>query len=205
MRRSAAWLVAIPVMVASTQVGHALAYRLAYPRASVRWQVMISTGHGYLSYWPLVFGVAAGMLVVGFAASAVSSVRRRGPQPIPPWAFATLPLAGFTMQEFIERWLAGSNFPWWTVLQPTFRYGLALQLPFALVAFLLVRALMRTAERVAIVLRGDGEIAQPQGGAPSWSVRTTWPVRSAVLADGHAGRGPPLLVVAPGDAFLLTR
>jgi hypothetical protein len=184
-------------MVAGSQVAHALAYRIVYPDAQIRWQVLLSTGHDYLSYWPLLFGVFGGVALVGFAASVAASVRRREPRPVPAWAFALLPLLGFTVQEFVERWLIGSNFPWWTVLQPTFRIGLVLQLPFSLLAFLLARLLLRTAERVVRVLHREARIPQPLGVGHSWFVCVSWPLRSAVLADGHAGRGPPLAETRP--------
>jgi hypothetical protein len=184
-------------MVAGSQVAHALAYRIVYPDAQVRWQVLLSTGHDYLSYWPLLFGVVGGVLLVGFAATLVAAVRRHEPRPVPAWAFALLPLLGFTVQEFAERWLIGGGFPWWAVLQPTFRIGLLLQLPFALIAFLLARFLLRSAEGVVRVLRPGARIPQPLGVGHSWFVCVSWPLRSAVLADGHAGRGPPALETRP--------
>jgi hypothetical protein len=58
-----------------------------------------------------------------------------------------LPLLGFTLQELLERWPAGSSFPWWVVLQSTFHVGLPLQLPFAVAAYLLARLLFRTSKR----------------------------------------------------------
>jgi predicted small integral membrane protein len=194
MKRRAVWLIAIPLMLASSQIGHAVAYRLVYPDARIRWQALVSSGHQYLSYWPLVFGVAGAVMLVGVVASGVEAARRRGPQAMPAWGFALLPLVGFTLQEFAERWLAGSNLPWWMVLQPTFRLGLVLQLPFALLAYLVARLLLRTAERVARALSGHAGAAERVGEVAAWSLRAVWPPRSAALADGHAGRGPPAAV-----------
>ena len=106
VRRCAAWLVALPLMVAGSQVAHAVAYRIVYPEAQVRWQVLLSTGHAYLSYWPLLFGVVGGVLLVGVRPLWLPRCRR-GPAAVPAWAFGLLPLAGFTVQEFLERWLRG--------------------------------------------------------------------------------------------------
>ena len=64
--------------------------------------------------------------------------------------FAALPMLGFTLQELLERWLSGAGFPWWMVLQPTFRVGLALQIPFAIAAFLIARFAQRGAERAGL-------------------------------------------------------
>ena len=36
MRRSLAWLVAVPLMLAGSQLAHAVAYRLVYPQAHER-------------------------------------------------------------------------------------------------------------------------------------------------------------------------
>ena len=178
-------------MLAASQVGHVLANELVYPEAQLRWRELLSSGHSYFAYWPLVSGVAGGVLLVGVVVSAVDCLGRRSPRAFPAWAFALLPLVGFAVQEFTERWLAGSNFPWWIVLQPTFRIGLLLQLPFAVIAFLLARLLLRATERVVRALRGTAGISRPARGVPSWFVRSICPLRPAVLADGHAGRGPP--------------
>jgi len=179
-------------MVVGSQAAHVFSYRIVYPQAQVRWRVLLATGHGYFSYWPVVCGVVGGVLLVGFVAGIASSARRRGPRPLPAWAFALLPLLGFTVQEFTERWLDGSNFPWWMVLQPTFRIGLAFQLPFALLAFLIARILLRAAEQVVRVLRRTAERSRPAAELPRWFALTIRLPRVAALADGHAVRGPPL-------------
>ena len=184
-------MVAIPLMLAGSQIAHVLAYRLVYPEARVRWRVLLSTGHGYYSFWPLVCGVLGGVVLVGLVAAVVDSASRRGPRSLPAWAFALLPLVGFAVQEFFERWLVGAGFPWWMVLQPTFRIGLALQLPFALIAFLLARLLLRTAEQIVRALKGEGERPRHVGAFPGRFALAVCLPRVAALADGHAGRGPP--------------
>lgn len=187
-------------MLAGSQVAHVFAYQLVYPDAQVRWRALLSTGHGYFSYWPVVCGLVGAVVLVGFVAAGVDSARGRGPRPLPAWAFALLPLAGYAVQEFTERWLAGSSFPWWMVLQPTFRVGLALQLPFALLAFLVSRFLLRVAEQVVRLL---GEVERPQRlrELPRWFALLAWPPRVAILAGGYAGRGPPP-AVAPATSAL---
>lgn len=191
-----AWLLVVPLMLAGTEVAHALAYRLVYPQAAVRLQVLAATGHSYLSLAPLIFGIAGAIGLAGLLTNVVDAARRRGVRPVPPLAFGLLPLAAFTIQEFMERWLALGGFPWWMVLQPTFRIGLLLQLPFGLCAFLIARLLFRAARRVGVALRGAPPLALP---APrsSWHVRAVLPLRASVLASGHAGRGPPLLARPP--------
>ena len=48
--------------------------------------------------------------------------------------------------------MAGISFPWQLVLEPTFRIGLLLQIPFALAGFLLARFLLGAADRVGRLL-----------------------------------------------------
>jgi hypothetical protein len=143
-------------MVAGSQVAHALAYAIVYPNAHVRLSALLSTGHGYMvgsrALLPLGLALLGAIELVGVGWVFAGSLRRSFQRPLPAWAFALLPIVGFTLQEVIERWLAAGSFPWWVVLQSTFHIGLALQLPFALAAYLLARFLFRTAERAVLSL-----------------------------------------------------
>jgi hypothetical protein len=116
MRRSLAWLVAVPLMLAGSQVAHVFAYRIVYPETSVRLHALIETGHDYMSWLPLVLGVAGAVVVLSLAATAADATRGRGVRALPPSAFALLPVVGFAIQEYLERWLAWGFFPWYTGL-----------------------------------------------------------------------------------------
>lgn len=193
-RPAAAWLLSVPLMVSGSQVAHTFAYRLVYPEAHVRLRDLLQTGHGYMSYAPFVAGVGGATELVAFVWILVTAVRgRRASRLPPPWAFALLPPLAFLLQEVLERWLLVGSFPWWAFLQPTFAVGLALQLPFALLAYLLARLLLGAARTVAPRLRGSV--------ARRWAARFR-PVLWAPLvftppaiahADGHPVRGPPAL------------
>lgn len=146
---------------------------------------------GFPGWAPLVLGVLGGAELLGIGWSVARVVRRRPHAPVPPWAFALLPLVGYTLQEFLERWLVGSSFPWWFVLQPTYRVGLLLQLPFALVVYLAARLLLRTVERI-----GKAISVPP----PRFAVVVACVVRRAIepdllrspeLSTLCFGRGPP--------------
>jgi hypothetical protein len=191
------WLLALPLMVAGSQFAHAAAYRFVYPAAHVRVEELLSTGHGYMGYpgyLPMLLGLGLaaevvwlGTVLLGAARGPVA--RRAG--RISPWLFAALPLLGFTLQELLERWLSGTGFPWWMVLQPTFRVGLALQIPFAVAAYLVARFAQRTAEHVELALRPVASrmlVAAAEVVAPFDDVVAP---RRGVLADGCSGRGPP--------------
>jgi hypothetical protein len=194
-RRVAAWLLSFPLMVLGSQVAHVLAYRLVYPNAHVRLSELLITGHSYMvgtaGYAPLLLGLAGAVELVGVGWVLAGSVRRSLQKPVPAWAFALLPMLCFTLQELIERWLASSSFPWWMVLQPTFRVGLLLQLPFGLVAFLVARLLLRVADRVGHALRRPVTRPALVGVSRGWVVLTIRPPRRRALESGHAVRGPP--------------
>jgi hypothetical protein len=197
VRRRAAWSVVIPLMVAGTECAHALAYRIVYPQASVRWRVLAATGHGYTSWFPLLAGVAGAVALIGFSGGVVDAARHRRARPVPPWAFGFLPLAGFTLQEFLERWLALGGCPWWMVEQPTFRVGLLLQLPFAVVAFGVAHLLLRAARRIGFALQPTRPVVVLCDVAGRIHPGDVAPLRWPVLAGGHAVRGPPAGACVP--------
>jgi len=181
-------------MLAGTEVAHALAYRLVYPDAQVRWRVLAETGHGYMGWAPLFLGLGFAVAAAGLISVLVDAARRRHTTPIAPWAFALLPLISFTVQEFLERWLTGSALPWWMFEQPTFRAGLLLQLPFAALAYVVARLLLRTARTAGALLASLPLPAVVFGLAPlplPWLTRAR---RARVTALGWGVRGPPILV-----------
>lgn len=194
MRRSLAWLVAVPLMVAGSQVAHLLAYRIVYPQASVRLQVLVETGHSYMSALPLLLGVAGAIVVLSLAASVFDAARGRGVRGLPPWAFALLPIGGFALQEYIERWLDWGFFPWHAAAQPTFLVGVALQIPFGALAYVVARLLLRTARRIG---RRFARVSPPR---PRTALRPLLvpaaqplPPLSSLLSRRLGRRGPPLL------------
>ena len=185
-------------MLAGTELAHALAYSLVYPQARIRWRVMAASGHGYTGWLTLAVAIAGALSLVGVFHGTVDAARRRPPRPVPAWAFGLLPLVAFSLQEFLERWVAVGGFPWWTVEQPTFAVGLALQLPFALLGFVLARLLSRVVEHIGVVLRVRARIRFSLAGTGIFRPTSVVELlRPPVLADRHAGRGPPRLAAAP--------
>jgi hypothetical protein len=174
-RRGLAWLLALPLMTVGSLAAHELAYRLVEPRTGERADLLGGTGHAYLEAAPFLLGTAGAFLVAGLLALARNAWRGGRAHVPAAWPVALLPVLGFAVQEHAER--VGSDVSWLTAAtEPTFAVGLALQLPFALLALLAARWLGRAAEAAGRALQ-----------AP--------PVRRA-RAHLEAPR--------PGTAFLLT-
>jgi len=196
----AAWLLSVPLMVVASQVAHVVAYRIVYPQAGVRLQMLIQTGHqymlgGYRGYLPLLVGVGCAIELVGVLWIVFGSGGRRT-RPVPAWALGVLPPLAYVIQEVTERWLLpGASFPWQLVYEPTFRVGLLLQLPFALLAAGIAYLLLRVAERVGALLSRE----RPPQSAPAPFVHRLRAISLPVvrpLAACHAERGPPVRLLA---------
>jgi hypothetical protein len=193
MRRGLTWLVAVPLLVAGSQAAHALTYRLVYPGTSIRVHALLVTGHGYLDRLPLVLGVALAIALVALLVTALDASRGRPARALPAWAFAVLAPLAFALQEVIELSLHTGTFAWHAAAAPTFLPGLALQLPFSLLAWLAARLLLRAAGRA-----GRSFAARPPVGRPL-ALLTPAPTgaplpRVRVVAYRLAQRGPPLPV-----------
>jgi hypothetical protein len=196
MRRSLAWLVSVPLILAGSQVAHVLAYRWVYPEAHVRFATLVRTGHGYMSLLPFAFGVAGAIAALSLAVGVLDSARGRRSRPLPAWAFALMPLAAFALQEHLELWVYSGVVPWHEYAAPTFLPGLGLQLPFGLAAYVVARLLLRGAERLGRALAAS---PPPRPSLVAVVVAPAPPpdlARPVAIARGLAKRGPPLLVGA---------
>src|SRR5437763_13330382 len=115
MRRSLAWFLALPLMLAGSEVAHLLAYRWVYPSSPIRLRALLSTGHGYMDRLPLVLGIAGAVALVTLLAGVADAARGRSVRALPAWAFALLPLTMFVLQEILERSLHTGTFVWQAV------------------------------------------------------------------------------------------
>jgi hypothetical protein len=195
-RRRAAWLLSVPMMFAGSQVAHVFAYRLAYPDSQVRDRVLAETGHRYLTYMPFVLGACGAVVLVSIGWVVISAAGNRRHTPAPPWAFALLPVIAFATQEAVERAFAGVLDPWSLLLEPTFRVGVLLQAPFAIVVLCLAWLLLRVAETIGAGLRSRSAEWDGSPEAPGWFAVSVLLSLRGELADRHAGRGPPRRVSA---------
>jgi hypothetical protein len=173
-----AWLLGLPLLAIGWLSAHSLAYELVAAEEH---------GHGYLTQAPLFLSVCA-------AAVALALGRRvagRLGLSMPGWAAGLIPLLGFTVQEHLERALGLGVVPWGTALEPVFLLGLTLQLPFALAALVLARALAAVADAVTIQAEEQARFTSvPVLHRPAEAV----PMLIPALAEGHAGRAPPVRV-----------
>ena len=96
------------------------------------------------------------------------------------------------LQEFLERSLHLGTFAWQTAFAPTFLPGLALQLPFALVAYVAARLLLRAAERAGRAFApARPPVRRPLPAIAAVPVEAL-PVLGNPLSRRLAKRGPPL-------------
>jgi hypothetical protein len=183
----------VPLLVAGSQAAHILTYRLVYPGTSIRVHALAVAGHGYLDRLPLALGVALAIALVALIVAGLDASRGRPARSLPAWAFGVLAPLAFALQEILELSLHTGTFAWHAVAAPTFLPGLALQLPFSLLAWLAARLLLRAAGRAGRALATQPPAARSFARVPRAPAAATLP-RVRVLAYRLAERGPPLLV-----------
>ena len=185
----------MPLVLAGSQAAHALAYDARLSRRRTSASVLLATGHGYLTWLPLVLALAGAVALVALLVARVDAARgqpardaaRRGRSRF-------LPPATFVVQEVLELSLHTGTFGWHALLAPTFLPGLALQLPFALA---------RLPRGAAAAARGRSARPRARAAAASSapaSARRSLPLRRRLRARarvaGCARAPPPCAVVA---------
>ena len=126
-------------------------------------------------------------IVAGGARLLMGSVRHVG-----PWAFMLLPPVAYIVTEIFERGLGTESFPFAPASEPRLLLGLALQVPFALAAYLTARLLRRVAHRIAGVMGTPVQARRP--GRPlcvRFDDRVLVAPRQSAMALGYGERGPP--------------
>jgi hypothetical protein len=181
-RQVLAWVSAFPLLVLGTLTAHGAAYRLVEPDRDERAAMLAGTGHAYLDQAAFVLAAAGALLAAALAVRFVDGFRGRRSACAPGWALALVPLLAFVLQEHLERILTGSGLS--PGLAPAFLVGLALQLPFALAALLVARALGDAAEALG------RSLAAARAPAPArWAAPVAVPGRFSVPRARYPGRG----------------
>jgi hypothetical protein len=177
-------------MLGGLLAGHILGYRLAFSDPHARADALAHSGHSYFTYLPLALAVSLGVLLIGLALQAAAGFRGEPRRAATSPLIVLLPPIAFVTQEIVERMAHNGQVPWTLPLQPAFLIGLALQLPFALVALLVAWALDSAARAVGRALSEQPRLVFPIF-VPQ-PVRVAAAPRPAGLARGYGERAPPL-------------
>jgi hypothetical protein len=183
-----AWLLSLALAAGGALAAHGLAYRLAEPDPERRHHLLEESGHGYL-HLHLVGSLLLALVLVGFVGRVLAGGHRAATPPL--WCFALAPPLGFACQEHAEHALTQS-LSTGTPLESVFLIGLALQLPFALAAFLVARALLAAADALVVRLGSPPRFAL----APDVSLVlgfVDWFPAATILIGARGQRAPPAL------------
>jgi hypothetical protein len=187
MARLRLWLVTLPLVAATSQAASILLDRLA-PKDYTGAEVFSASTMSHKLLAPAA-AVAAVALVVGFWSFARPT---RATRRLPRWVFACLPAVAFAVQEHVERLVAGQEPVSTLCTNRFFLLGLALQLPFGIVAYFAARLLIGLASAIA---DRNGATRPALRLGPAISVPLDEPARHSRRGSdrGHT-RGPPLLL-----------
>jgi hypothetical protein len=192
-------LLALPLLAAGSIAAHLIGYAVApattaegHGEAGELAALHERSSSGYAGHAVLPIGLVTALLAAVGIRLVVSRLRGRNTRGLGAACFSLLPLLAYGSQELVERLLRAEGFPFHAVLEPRFLLGLALQLPFAAMAFLLGWLLLGVGKQL---LRLLGFRFVPKVRARStrlWSPTPIGlpPVRP--LSRGHPLRGPPL-------------
>jgi hypothetical protein len=188
-RSRLAWPLFLGLLVGGWAAAHGLAYRIGVPESDERQHLLEATGHGYLDP-ALLVSVSVTLVVLGLGGCVL---RGRVAAPAPS-LFALLPPFAFVVQEHLERLLHTGEFPIDAALEPTFALGILLQVPFAVLAWILARALLAVARTVGDILRPARPRILCVVGSSAHALDIREP-RLGLLALGHGQRAPPDLLL----------
>jgi hypothetical protein len=142
-------------------------------------------------HWSLVLGVIAALVLVSAVVHTAAVLRGRRGRTVSAWTFFWLPPLAFVGQEIAERALhaeAGLG----AAAVAHLGLGLALQLPFALLALLLAFVVLAAGERLSRALRETAPLlraVEPLVRVPCGHAGRR---PRTLLALGHPQRGPPI-------------
>ena len=191
VRRLLAWLVALPLAAAGTLLTHSLFPAEAHTGAGHAHPGADTGVVGFLCSAPFLLS-ALGVFVVLVGIRMAQAYRRRPDLSASAWPFALLVPLGFLFHHHLEHFVGGAPVPLSALVGSELLVGLVLQFPFALLAYLIVTALLRVADRLvaAFVARRARRRVHPAARGPSRALVST--ARLALLATEAAPRAPPL-------------
>jgi hypothetical protein len=144
-------------------------------------------------YWPLAVALASVLVLLAFVVDLASRLRDPAATTLRPGHFAVVAPAVFACQELLERGVQTHTFPIDAVADRTFLVGLALQLPFALLAYGAARWLLRVSASLALRL-APRPVARCTVASIHHPGGLDVPARLS-LVSRHGPRGPPRLAL----------
>ena len=186
-----AWLLAFALTVAGWVSAHEVAYRLALPHPHGSGSDIAHTRHVYLAYASLLVVLCLLVALLCMAGLVARPHALRAPSRRLLLLFVLLPPIAFALQEVTESLLTTGVFSAGAALEPTFLVGVFLQVPFALAALVVARALFAFALALAQTVEGA---RRPRLVSLDLSVPPVvdgWRPRLPALAFGYGERGPP--------------
>jgi hypothetical protein len=190
------WLIALPVAAGSWLSAHCLAYVLVPPAGTEHMHHHVEPGHSYFGSAPVLIATGVTLLAAGLILCLRDGMRGAAASSRQPTAlFALLPPLGFSVQEHLEQLIVTGSLPHDLAAEPTFLTGLALQLPFAVVALMLTRALYSLGHGLGRLLADALPAARLTGRLPVWPVRfraRAFLIALPPLGPAHGPRAPPM-------------
>jgi hypothetical protein len=184
-RHRVAWVVCLPLSAIGLVLAHELAWGFS-PHVHEG-----EAGHGYFGYAALVAVLAAATALVAALVHLTRAVATgSSPTPYSPRAFAVLPLVAFLLQEHVEHVLRAQELEIAFFVSTPFVVGLALQLPFALLAYVASRFVLGVVRHLARAVRAQRAPAARASLRLLVPLSATLAPRPAVATHG-ARRGPP--------------
>ena len=186
-RHTAAWLVALPL----TAVGIVLTRSLVpapgeHPAGAHEHAAPTQSVLAFLCSLPFLLSASAILLLI----AAVRVVQTRRGLHSSAWPFAVLVPLGFLFHHHFEHLMGNPAAALGAPLGPELLVGLVLQLPFALLAYLIATALLRVADRLVVALAAQRQpTVAPIVRVPGWTLHPR--PRIALLATEAAPRAPP--------------
>lgn len=186
MVRGRIWLVVLPLLAVGSEAAHAV-LNLFAPEAYQGAELFEATS-STRALLPMLVGIAAVLVLGGLVTLPTGGRRPR----ISRCAFATLPLVAFAIQEHVEYGIGHGGVDWTLVTHPAFAYGLALQIPFAVVAYIASRLLFVLTDVVAehLVDRRRAQL-EPSPFLPSCAPAVARSPSGRPSGDARSTRGPP--------------
>jgi hypothetical protein len=180
------WIVAVPLMAAGTIAAHSLTAVFAGTRAEIGAESAKHASRSAPAHLTILLGFTLALALVSLARRLLA--RRSRPSAI---VFLVLPPLAFLFAELLERGFGTESFPFQPSLEPRLILGLALQVPFGVLAFLVARFLLHAIEHV-VERFTRGRIGHTaRAGMPRIARVSVMLPRIPALALGYQERGPP--------------